>query len=40
MFYIYNSRNLKCLLDPKGTVEADKIYNSRNLKCLLDIRAK
>ena len=34
---IYNSRNLKCLLDlSEEAVTAAVIYNSRNLKCLLD----
>ena len=33
---IYNSRNLKCLLDRQGIATEPFIYNSRNLKCLLD----
>ena len=34
---IYNSRNLKCLLDKDVRFDiVIDIYNSRNLKCLLD----
>ena len=35
-YYIYNSRNYKCLIDAASVPSESRIYNSRNYKCLID----